>query len=898
MVDVQVRTPDGLVRLDPGVRPVDDAARTLPPTALTASLVTVAGAGAGYAIDALIARGYAGRILVLEPSLVSYVAALSRRDWSPLIEAGRLRWLAGPDYDGWLDTWSWVSPGEPPAVVIHPVLGRVRPADVRSALETLKKMVFNASANERARVQFGARYLRHTLANLPHLHGSRDVGDLFGKFSGTPVLVLAAGPSLDVNLEQLRPVRERALVIAVDTALKPCLAAGLPPDLVVGVDPGELNLRHLSVGSAPAATHLVAEASLAPGSFEPFDGRVFTFRVGEHHPWPWLLSQGIDRAQLRAWGSVLASALDLAVQIGGNPIVLLGADFAYTGGQPYCRNTAYEEDWARDRAQGYSLEVIWRQWIKNPIEVLDTTGRPVQTTPHLVAFRDWIANYCRTTPDVTFVNGTGAGLLGTIAQASVGDVLARSPVLDRQALLADAVGRGRDRVPESIAWWDGGTPPQPWASWASATENAVGDLIAASGAMAPVETIVSMARAAGVLGGVRDTPAEVRADAEAAYWAASEAASPSQRVAAARRLVLGPVDPLSEAFYSAVCVLLDRDVPLALASLTEALNADFDRTFHLLLPLLAHARQREGDMRTAHLLFSTSERLGLLSGRNVWARAAALEASHARAIHLATRKAHGEMPRAEYDAFAASIRAASASDGAAAPLRCPDFIVAGAGGCGAILLYDFIGTSPTVWARRPKELSFFSHLTELGLPFYSRFFRDCPDGMACGEVSASYLDGSNEELAPLDDHDPASVIGQACPAARVLVIVRDPAIRALEIYGRQAGHADLPLEELRARYGDRPLVTGKYVLPLRRFARKVGRHRVLVVSVAELAEADRLATRLAEFLGIARPDSASLPALERDRLLSGPVVGSLYDRLRQYYAPSLEALETEFGVSL
>lgn len=902
VIDVGLHTPDGLVRLDPATRPVAEAARTLPAAVGEASLVAVVGAGAGYAIDALLEQRYAGRIVVLEPSLASCLAALSRRDWTSLIATRRLRWLVGSEYDGWLDTWSWVTPGQAPAVVIHPVLGRLRGPDVRRALEIVKKMVFNASANERARLQFGARYLRHTLANLSHLAASRDVGELFGRFAGVPVVVLAAGPSLDRNVEELRPLRGRALVIAVDTALRPCIAAGLAPDLVVGVDPGEVNLRHLAVGAAPEQTHLVAEPSLAPGSFEPFGERVFTFRVGDHDPWPWLVAQGVDRSPLRAWGSVLASALDLAVKVGGDPVILLGADFAYTGGQPYCRNTAYEADWARDQAEGHSLEVIWRQWIKDAIEAIDMTGRLVRTTPHLIAFRDWIANYCRGVSGVTFINGTGAGLLGELQQMPVGDVLAGRGAVD-VARLIDARDPEIDRLPDSLMWWDEAIPPQPWTAWTGSTTNTMADLLAAGGSTMRPDMVIGIAGAAGVLGGVSASTAAEQADAAAAYWSQVNAPSASVQVAAARRVMFGPMERTSEVFYSAICVLLRHaDAEVATACLTEALRADFAGSFRMLLPLLAHACQRTGDIRSAQLLFAACQRLGLLSGRNAWASDAARETTLARALQLAARKDHGPGPQAEYRGFVAAVTASAAANGRPAlppdsPLRLPDFIVAGAGGCGGVLLYDWLCTSPSVWARRPKELHFFSNLPELGARFYAQFFEDCPRGLICGEVSASYLAASDRELAH-GGRDVAADIAAACPAARVIVIVKDPAARALSLYGPDVAAGAATLADLRSRRGDRPLDTGKYVVPLRRLAVAVGRDRLLVLATTALMDAPTVASRLSSFLDIVAPDASLLPTAERDRVIGPQPSGRLYDELREYYAPTLIELEAEFGVSL
>ena len=71
-------------------------------------------------------------------------------------------------------------------------------------------------------------------------------------------------PSLDRNLGEIVEHRRRALVVAADTALRPLLAAGVQPDLVVGVDPSEANARHLTDLSSCPGTWLVAEGSLDP----------------------------------------------------------------------------------------------------------------------------------------------------------------------------------------------------------------------------------------------------------------------------------------------------------------------------------------------------------------------------------------------------------------------------------------------------------------------------------------------------------------------------------------------------------------------------------------------------------------------------------------------------------
>ena len=378
------------------------------------TLLVVIGLGAGYILDVLDTRGWNGRVLAIEPepSLVPHLRA--RRDLAPWLDADRLRILTAPDYAGADDCWRWFDEsGEAPPLIVNPAIARIRPEATYGARTLVERLQFNAKANANARRQFGARYLLNTLRNLPALASEGDVATLSGAAAGVPAIVVAAGPSLDGNLEGLRAVRDRAVIIAVDTALRPLLAAGIAPHLVIGVDPGESNVRHLSDLPPCPDTYLVAEASLGPPAVEPFRGRTFLFSVSNHEPWPWLCAHGAGRGGLRAWGSVLTSAFDLALTMGCDPIVFAGADLGFTGHRPYCRGIAFEEDWRRLFEWGVPYEEQWKQQVDGwpPTEEPGIDGSPVRTAPHLVAFRNWLVEQMRREPRRRFVNVTGAGIL-------------------------------------------------------------------------------------------------------------------------------------------------------------------------------------------------------------------------------------------------------------------------------------------------------------------------------------------------------------------------------------------------------------------------------------------------------------------------------------------------------
>jgi hypothetical protein len=459
----QVHAPD---------RPLDEARAWLAASltqAPDAPALCVIGAGAGWAVDAVEELPGERRVLVLEPEPAFCREMLARRDYRALIESGRLMILPGPSFDGAPNAWRLLArlSAEPP-LLIHPVIAVSRREATVAAARVAKKAIADALANEQARRRLAAPYLLNTLRNLPALASGSDAGALFDLCPDAPVVIAGAGPSLNRNLDELRPYRDRAVLIVADTALRPTLAAGLEPDFVVAVDPGAANARHLTRLPPCRKTALVAESSVQSTSLDAFVGRTFLYRVASHQPWPWLAASGLDVAMLRAWGSVMITAFDLGAKLGGDPVILIGADLAYTGGQPYCRGTVYEEDWAVRVANGESLQEIWRHAIDmRPTVIEKHGGDDIITATHLMQFRDGLLHaaqsvHCRV------INATGAGILrgGRVEQGRLPALLGnarRRPVLTlpRRAPASAVVANLRAAARELAQ-----TPsmPREWAS--------------------------------------------------------------------------------------------------------------------------------------------------------------------------------------------------------------------------------------------------------------------------------------------------------------------------------------------------------------------------------------------------------------------------------------------------
>jgi hypothetical protein len=388
-----------------------------------ADVIVAIGLGLGFLLDALERRHWTGRVLALEPEPRTVEAMQARRDWTAWTSADRLRILTAPEFAGATDGWRWLGDGsvEPP-LFVHPVLERLRPEQTEAARAVLRRMRFDATSNAEARRLHGARYLLNTLRNLPAIASEASAERLFGAAARRPAVVVAAGPSLDRALPALRTAQESALIISVDTALRPLLNAGVVPHLVVAVDPSEANGRHLTDLPDCPDTYLVAEASLEPLAIETFRGRTFLFTVADHQPWPWLASAGRPPARLRAWGSVLTTAFDLALTMGCDPVAFAGADLAYTSGRPYCHGVTFEEDWLRLAHWGEPVARQFQETLDRYEAVMEDAvdGESVRTAPHLRTFRDWLIGQMGNDSSRRFINATGGGILrgGRIEQTT------------------------------------------------------------------------------------------------------------------------------------------------------------------------------------------------------------------------------------------------------------------------------------------------------------------------------------------------------------------------------------------------------------------------------------------------------------------------------------------------
>ncbi len=301
-----------------------------------------AGCGLAY-IPELYAQRYPSADLVIaEPDIFIFLSCLAARPVDRLLNHPSLVLAIGIPPGDVLTLLEQTGRNDLPRYEASPLMASSQPWWNEFALlreRNRKKRQINSNTLKR----FGRRWLRNMCRNLPVITHLRGIEELAGLAAGLPVLVLAAGPSLDTILPLLPELREHMIIIAVDTAVRGCVSVGVHPDFIVVVDPQYWNYRHLDGLSCPESI-VITESATWPAVFRFTCKAIFIcsslFPLGK-----FIEERTVPHAELGAGGSVSTSAWDFARYLGAENIVMAALDLGYPGKKTHFTGGLFEE-WA------------------------------------------------------------------------------------------------------------------------------------------------------------------------------------------------------------------------------------------------------------------------------------------------------------------------------------------------------------------------------------------------------------------------------------------------------------------------------------------------------------------------------------------------------------------------
>ena len=364
-----------------------------------AACILLCGLGLGSHVNALRETfGEEALIVISEPDLLTIKTALECVDISAGIASGRVLFLTSLEKSTLHARFTQFS--------VRLMLGTLSAAPPASREHNAE---FHAAARQ-AMLDFAAFAkmslvtlvrnaeitCRNIANNLPTYVSTPPPDVLRNRFEGSPAILVAAGPSLAKNIDQIAELGDRAVIIAAQTTLRPLLERGIEPHFVTSLDFSDISRQFFQNLDIPENVVLVAEPKAAWQAVEAFQRRDDGQSVGKvillqnQFAHKCIGSDIARRSPMEPGATVMHLAYYLAQWLGCDPIIFVGQDLGFTGHVYYAPGVAMHRTWSPELGRFGSLEMKeWERIARQRMilrKVKDIEGKDIYTDEQMFTY--------------------------------------------------------------------------------------------------------------------------------------------------------------------------------------------------------------------------------------------------------------------------------------------------------------------------------------------------------------------------------------------------------------------------------------------------------------------------------------------------------------------------------
>lgn len=267
------------------------------------------------------------------------------------------------------------------------------------------------------RKQLGKKVVQNVISLLAYLDKAQFLKQYCGKINGNvPAIIVAAGPSLDLNVGELKEAKGKAVIIATDTAVRTMLKYQILPDFIMTIDPRkpEEYLADPRCKNIPLICLDQANREI----IKQHKGVKILYSLQTYMEY----LRPADVAKEIGYGigaSVATAAFSACLELGFQTIILIGQDLAYRDGNTHaggCKPGEEQlDDWQMEVENIYGDKIkirndwyIFLEWyedalatVAKDITVIDATegGAKIHGTK-IMPLKDTIIEYCKEKIDI------------------------------------------------------------------------------------------------------------------------------------------------------------------------------------------------------------------------------------------------------------------------------------------------------------------------------------------------------------------------------------------------------------------------------------------------------------------------------------------------------------------
>ena len=253
--------------------------------------------------------------------------------------------------------------------------------------------------------KFSKKWLQNTLRNISTVNNTEAyrLSDLENKFIGQTALILAAGPSLNENIEKIKANRDKYVIFAVNKVLRVLNANGIVPDFALCLDASYINTTLTGLedylSRINCITDLKSDSTVLTKNFKRY---FISFSENDFVVKKLAVYNNFIKPY-ECGGSATTMGFVAAVKLGFSKIIFSGLDLAFKDNIMYSTGETVNKVSEKEIAIG-SVK-------KNIVEVKSVTGDMVSTREDYAAFIQHFETLIRDTGFKEVYNTTSFGAL-------------------------------------------------------------------------------------------------------------------------------------------------------------------------------------------------------------------------------------------------------------------------------------------------------------------------------------------------------------------------------------------------------------------------------------------------------------------------------------------------------
>lgn len=169
--------------------------------------------------------------------------------------------------------------------------------------------------------------LRHMFDNINEILDHPGINMLYDAFKGKPAVVVASGPSLTKQIEKLKKIKDKVVIISANSTLKILLSHGIKPHIVAALERvPETKETFSGLEASEVEDVFLAACPVIPNdAYEVYKGpRLVVYREFDHFKW-----LEVDKGMLSVKLSSANMAFKIGEALGCDPVILIGQDLSF-----------------------------------------------------------------------------------------------------------------------------------------------------------------------------------------------------------------------------------------------------------------------------------------------------------------------------------------------------------------------------------------------------------------------------------------------------------------------------------------------------------------------------------------------------------------------------------------